>query len=51
MAHEAAQTLFAERLKEHEIYFAGPAAMGAAVQRAMHEVGVPRDRLHFDEFY
>jgi len=51
LAHEAAQALFGERLKEHEIYFAGPAAMGAALQKALHDAGVAREYLHFDEFY
>jgi toluene monooxygenase electron transfer component len=51
MAHEAVQALFGDRLKEREIYFAGPAGMGAALQKAMHEAGVARERLHFDEFY
>lgn len=40
-----------EALAECEVYFAGPAAMGEAVQRMAHEAGVPRDQLHFDEFY
>ncbi|MCG6903584.1 MAG: 2Fe-2S iron-sulfur cluster binding domain-containing protein [Rhodobacter sp.] len=39
------------RLSDAEIYFAGPAAMSAAVQKMAHEAGVPMDRLHFDEFY
>jgi toluene monooxygenase electron transfer component len=51
MAHEAVRALFGERLKDREIYFAGPAAMGAALQKALHEAGVMRERLHFDEFY
>ena len=40
-----------ESLKDHEIYFAGPAAMSAAVQKMAYEAGVPLDQLHFDEFY
>jgi toluene monooxygenase electron transfer component len=51
MAHETVRALFGERLKEREIYFAGPAAMGAALQKALHEAGVMREYLHFDEFY
>ncbi len=39
------------RLKDCEIYFAGPAVMSAAVQKMAHEAGVPQDQLHFDEFY
>ncbi|WP_212524369.1 2Fe-2S iron-sulfur cluster-binding protein [Actibacterium sp. MT2.3-13A] len=38
-------------LKEHEIYFAGPPVMAAAIQKTAHENGVPMDQIHFDEFY
>jgi toluene monooxygenase electron transfer component len=51
LAHEAVAALHGERLTDLEIYFAGPAAMGAALQRQLHEAGVARDRIHCDEFY
>lgn len=38
-------------LAEREIYFAGPPAMGEAVQRMPLEHGVPADQIHFDQFY
>lgn len=38
-------------LTDCQIYFAGPPAMAAAVQKTAHEAGVSMDRLHFDEFY
>jgi toluene monooxygenase electron transfer component len=42
---------FGSALKDHEIYFAGPAVMSAAVQKMAFEAGVPIAQLHFDEFY
>lgn len=51
LAHEAVAALHGERITEVEIYFAGPAAMAAALQKQLHELGVERDRMHFDEFY
>lgn len=38
-------------LASHEIYFAGPAVMASAMQQMLNEAGVPRDQVHFDEFY
>jgi toluene monooxygenase electron transfer component len=49
--HTLAETLFGERLREMEIYFAGPPAMGAAVQRALIALKVPFEHVHFDQFY
>ncbi len=49
--HEAVAREMGEVLEDCEIYFAGPAAMSAAVQKMAHENGVPSDQLHFDEFY
>ena len=43
--------LFGPRLKDLEIYFAGPAAMATTLQKQLHESGVDRHRVHFDEFY
>ena len=51
LVHEVAQELFGERLGDFEIYFAGPPAMAQAVQRMLHEAGVPGDQVHFDQFY
>jgi len=51
LAHEAVAALHGERITDVEIYFAGPAAMAAALQKQMHDMGVDRDRMHFDEFY
>ena len=51
LVHDVAAQLFGERMGELEIYFAGPPAMTAAIQRLMHETGVPPERLHFDEFF
>lgn len=44
------QTMNAQ-LKDHEIYFAGPALMSAAIQRMAHDAQCPTGQLHFDEFY
>jgi toluene monooxygenase electron transfer component len=49
--HDVVQAEMGERLKDCEIYFAGPAIMSAAVQKMAHEAGVPQDQLHFDEFF
>lgn len=49
--HELAAELFGHRLPSNEIYFAGPPAMGQAVQRMLVERGVPPEQVHFDQFY
>jgi len=49
--HDAVREGLGDHLKNHEIYFAGPAAMSAAVQKMAHEAGVPPGQMHFDEFY
>ncbi len=49
--HEAALSLHGERLREMEVYFAGPPAMANAVQRMLLDAGVPPDQQHFDQFY
>jgi len=49
--HELADVLLGERLADMEIYFAGPPAMGAAVQQMLLARQVPFDRVHFDQFY
>lgn len=49
--HELADTLLGERLRDMEIYFAGPPAMGTAIQRMLLDRQVSFDRVHFDQFY
>ena len=49
--HDVAAAEMGAGLADCEIYFAGPTAMSAAVQKTAHEAGVPQDQLHFDEFY
>jgi len=49
--HEAAARLFAGRLADFEVYFAGPPAMAMAVQKMLLEQGVPPSQQHFDQFY
>jgi toluene monooxygenase electron transfer component len=49
--HELADTLLGDTLREMEIYFAGPPAMGAAIQRMLLARKVAFDRVHFDQFY
>jgi toluene monooxygenase electron transfer component len=49
--HEIAAKLFAERLPSCEVYFAGPPAMGQAIQKMLIDLGVPPAQVHFDQFY
>lgn len=49
--HDVVQEELGDILRDHEMYFAGPAAMSAAVQRMAHENGLPLSHVHFDEFY
>jgi toluene monooxygenase electron transfer component len=49
--HEAALQQHGERLREMEVYFAGPPAMAGAVQRMLLDAGVPPEQQHFDQFY
>lgn len=49
--HVVAQELFDDELLNREIYFAGPPAMAAAMQKMLFELKVPFDQIHFDEFY
>jgi toluene monooxygenase electron transfer component len=49
--HEAAQKIFADKLPQMEIYFAGPPAMAMAVQRMLLQSKVPFSQVHFDQFY
>jgi toluene monooxygenase electron transfer component len=49
--HNTVQSVMGDRLKDHEIYFAGPAVMSTAIQQMAHAQGTPMAQLHFDEFY
>lgn len=49
--HDVVLDRLGDTLKDHEIYFAGPAVMSAAIQKMAHEAGTPPGQLHFDEFY
>lgn len=49
--HDVVRTELGDTLRDHEIYFAGPAVMSAAIQKMAHEAGTPMAQLHFDEFY
>jgi toluene monooxygenase electron transfer component len=49
--HDLAELLFGEKLNDMEIYFAGPPAMGTAVQQMLIARQVPFERVHFDQFY
>ncbi len=48
---DAAQQLFADRLQQFEVYFAGPPAMATAVVQLMHHAKVPPSQVHYDQFY
>ena len=49
--HDIAIADLGEGLRDREIYFAGPAAMAQAISTALHGLGVPREQIHYDEFY
>ena len=49
--HEHVRSLFGDRFKDFECYFAGPPAMAEAVQRMFIEARVPFPQVHFDSFY
>lgn len=49
--HELTGELFGEKLRDREIYFAGPPPMAAATQKLLADLNVPADQVHFDEFY
>jgi toluene monooxygenase electron transfer component len=51
LIHEVTREIFGERLPEFEIYFAGPPAMAKAVLTMLHDMKVPQDQVHYDEFY
>jgi toluene monooxygenase electron transfer component len=49
--HDLADTLLGDSLRDMEIYFAGPPAMGEAIQRMLLARKISFDRVHFDQFY
>ncbi len=49
--HEVAEQMFSDRLRDCEIYFAGPPLMGQAIQKMLVDLGVPSAQVHFDQFY
>jgi toluene monooxygenase electron transfer component len=49
--HDVVREAHGDRLADFEIYFAGPPAMGEAMQRMLFEAKVPTDQVHFDQFY
>jgi toluene monooxygenase electron transfer component len=49
--HEVAERLFSDRLRDCEVYFAGPPLMGQAIQKMLVDRGVPAAQVHFDQFY
>jgi toluene monooxygenase electron transfer component len=48
---DIAKTLFGEKLKEMEVYFAGPPAMATAVMKLVVEMKIPPAQVHYDQFY
>jgi toluene monooxygenase electron transfer component len=48
---DVAKDMFGERLRDFEIYFAGPPAMAEAVMRMIVEMKVPPAQVHYDQFY
>jgi len=49
--HEVALEMYGERLRDMEIYFAGPPAMAVAMQRMLLQAKVSFEQVHFDKFY
>ena len=50
--HAVVEETFGDALKEHEIYFSGPPAMGDATQKMLVLTRkVPVSQVHFDRFY
>jgi toluene monooxygenase electron transfer component len=49
--HELAESMFGDSLRDMEIYFAGPPAMGQAIQKLLLARKVPFGQVHFDQFY
>lgn len=51
LIHEIAIADLGDELRARDIYFAGPALMAQAIAQAFHELAVPREQIHYDEFY
>jgi toluene monooxygenase electron transfer component len=49
--HEVVRDAYGEALRSFEIYFAGPAAMGEAMQKMLFDESVPLEQVHFDQFF
>lgn len=49
--HDIAASMFGDKLKDMEIYFAGPPAMAEAVTRLVVEKKIPAAQVHYDQFY
>lgn len=49
--HDVVHARFADRLPQHEFYFAGPPAMAQAVQIMLTQAKVPQSQIHYDSFY
>jgi toluene monooxygenase electron transfer component len=49
--HELAESMFGDSLRDMEIYFAGPPAMGQAIQKMLLARKVSFEQVHFDQFY
>ncbi len=49
--HDIVHDAYGDTLDRFEIYFAGPAAMGEAMQKMLFEAGVPGEQVHFDQFF
>jgi toluene monooxygenase electron transfer component len=49
--HDIAANMFGDKLKDMEIYFAGPPAMAEAVMRLVVEKKIPPAQVHYDQFY
>ena len=49
--HDIASNMFGDKLRDMEIYFAGPPAMAEAVMRLVVEKKIPPAQVHYDQFY
>jgi toluene monooxygenase electron transfer component len=49
--HELAESMFGDSLRDMEIYYAGPPAMGLAIQKMLLARKVSFEQVHFDQFY
>ena len=49
--HDIAKATLGEKLRECEIYFAGPPLMAEAVMKTVVEMKIPPAQVHFDQFF